>query len=131
MGGVRADITTFVIRVDSQVKSHQLNEVAVVPESELVRQVESVILVLLHWSNLATLEHVLVDPSGDCGKFGDQIHRVFEGVSPVVLLVHTFGVGLGERGLVLEGCHCKRELCHWVEITWAAVDELFHELGEV
>lgn len=101
MGGVRADVTALVIRVDCQVESHQLNEVAVLAESELIGQVETVILVLLHWSNLAALEHVLVDSGGDCGKFRDQVHRVLEGVAPVVLLAHAFGVSLGERGLVL------------------------------
>ena len=101
MGGVRADVTTLVIRVDGQVKSHQLNEVAVLAETELIGQVEPVILIFLNRRNLAALEDVLVDSGRDCGKFGDQIHRVLKGVTPVIFLAHAFSVGLGERRLVL------------------------------
>lgn len=131
VGGVGGDVATFVIGVDGQVKTHQLNKVLVVAEAELVGQVEGVILVLLDGSDLAILEDVAVDLRGDGGQLGDEVHAVLEGVLPVLLLVDTLGVGLGESGLVLESSDGERELRHGVEGAGAAVDQLLDELGEI
>jgi len=131
VGGVGTDVTTLVVGVDGQVQTHQLNEVVVAGEAKLVGQVEGVILVLLDGSDLAVLEDVTVDLSGDGGQLGDQVHGVLEGVAPVVLLVDTLGVGLGEGRLVLESGHSQGELSHGVEGAGAAVDELLNELGDV
>lgn len=131
VGGVGADVATLVVSVDGQVQTHQLNEVAVAAEAELVGQVEGVILVLLDGGNLAILEDVAVDAGGNVGQLGNEVHGVLEGVVPVVLLVDTLGIGLGEGRLVLEGGHGKGELSHGVESAGAAVDELLNELGEV
>lgn len=103
VGGVGRDIATLVVSVDGQVQTHQLNEVSVVAEAELVGEVERVVLVLLDGSDLAAFEDVLVDASSDGGQLGNQVHGVLEGVSPVILLVNTLRVGLGERRGVLEG----------------------------
>ena len=131
VGSVGANVTTLVVGVDGQVQTHELNEVAVVAEAELVGQVEGVVLVLLDGGDLAVLEDVAVDLGGDGGQLGDEVHRVLEGVVPVVLLVDTLSVSLGESGLVLKGSHGQRELGHGVEGVGAAVDELLEELGEV
>ena len=131
VGGVSANVTTLVVGVDGEVETHELNEVAVAAEAELVGQVEGVVLVLLDGSNLAVLEDVAVDLGGDGGQLGDEVHRVLEGVVPVLLLVDTLGVGLGEGGLVLQGGDSQGELGHGVEGAGAAVDELLQKLGEV
>lgn len=131
VGGVSADVTTLMVRVDGQVETHQLNEVAVAAEAELVGQVEGVVLVLLDRSNLAVLEDVTVDLGGNGGQLGDEIHGVLEGVVPVVLLVDTLGVGFGEGRLVLKGSNGQRELGHGVEGAGAAVDKLLEELREL
>ena len=131
VGGVGTDVTTLVVGVDGQVQTHQLNKVLVAGEAELVGQVERVVLVLLDGGDLAVLEHVAVDLGGDGGQLGDQVHRVLEGVAPVLLLVDTLGVGLGEGRLVLQSGHGQRELGHGVEGAGAAVDELLDELGDI
>lgn len=131
VGSVGGNVTTLVVGVDGQVQTHELNEVAVVAEAELVGQVEGVVLVLLDGSNLAVLEDVTVDLGGDSGQLGDEVHRVLEGVVPVVLLVDTLSVGLGESGLVLKGSDGQRKLGHGVKGAGAAVDEFLEELGEV
>lgn len=131
VSGVGRDVSTLVVGVDGQVETHELNEVLVLAESELVGKVEGVVLVLLDGSDLAALEDVLVDAGSNVGELGNQVHGVLKGVSPVVLLVHTLGVGLGEGRGVLESSDGQRELSHGVEVAGAAVDELLNELGDV
>lgn len=131
VSGVGADVATLVVGVDGEVESHQLNEGLVVAEAELVGKVEGVILVLLDWGNLSILVDVLVDSSSDGWELCNQVHRVLVCVSPVLLLVDALGVCLGERRLVLESVDGNRELSHWVEGGWAAVDQLLNELGDV
>ena len=120
-----------MIRVDGKVKPHEFYKVLVLAESKLICKVETVVLVLLHRSNFPIFEDISVDLRGDGGKLGNQIHRVFKCVAPVVLLVHTFGISFGKCGLVLESSDSKGELSHWVEITRAAVDQFFNEFRNV
>ncbi|KAH6504371.1 hypothetical protein HBI55_012730 [Parastagonospora nodorum] len=129
--GVGADVSTLVVGVDGEVQTHQLNEVLVLGETELVGQVERVVLVLLDGCDLAVLVDVAVDLRGDGGKLGNEIHGVLKGVLPVLALLHALSIGLGEVGLVLESSDGDGELSHWVEIARAAVDELLNELGDV
>ena len=69
-----ADIAAFMIRVDGEIQSHQLDEVFVLTEAELVGKVVGVILVLLHGGYFAIFVDVAVDSSGDGGQLGDEIH---------------------------------------------------------
>jgi hypothetical protein len=131
VGGVGGDVATLVVGVDGQVQTHQLNEVLVAGEAELVGQVVGVILVLLDRGDLAIFEDVAVDAGSNGGQLGDEVHGVLEGVGPVLLLVDTLGVGLGEGRLVLESGHGQRELGHGVEGVGATVDELLNELGNI
>lgn len=131
VGGVGAHVATLVVGVDGQVQTHELNKVGVVTEAKLVGEVERVVLVLLDGGNLAALEDVLVDARGDVGQLGNEVHGVLKGVTPVLLLVDTLGVGLGEGRGVLESSDGQRELSHGVEVGRAVVDELLNELGEV
>lgn len=129
MGGVSADITTFVVSVDGKVQSHQFDEVLVLAESELIGEIERVVLVLLNWSNLLPLEDILVDSSSNCWQLGDQVHGILEGVLPVFGLLHSLRVRFGKSRFVLKSIDSDRELGHWVEVSWAAVDELLDEFG--
>jgi hypothetical protein len=117
--------------VDGQVQAHELNKVLVLAKSKLVGKVERVILVLLDWDVLAILEYILVDAGGNGWELCNEVHRVLESVSPVVLLVDTSRVCLGERRFVLESGDSNRELSHWVEIAGAAINELLDELWNV
>ena len=131
VGSVGTDVTTLVVGVDGQVQAHQLDKVLVLRETELVGQVERVVLVLLDGCHLAVLVDVAVDLCGERGKLGNKIHGVFKGVLPVLRLGHALGVGLGKVGLVLESSDSEGELGHWVEVARAAVDELLNELGDI
>ena len=126
---VSADISTLVVSVDGQVKSHQLNEVLVLAKTKLIGKVERVVLVLLDWSDLSSLEDILVDSGSDCGELGNQVHRIFESVAPVFGLLHSLSICFGEGRFVLESIDSDGELCHWVKVSWAAVDELLDEFG--
>lgn len=131
MGGVGRDVATLVVGVNGQVQTQKLNEVSVVAEAQLVGEVERVVFVLLNRGNLATLEDVLVNASGDSGQLGDQIHGVLEGVAPVVLLVHALCVGLGERRGVLKSGDGEGELSHGVKVGGATVDEFLDKLRDL
>lgn len=131
VGRVSTDITTLMVGVNGKVEAHQLNEVSVVSVAELVSQVETVILVLLDGGDLSILEDVAVDTGSNSGQLGNQVHGILKGVLPVVLLVDTLSVGLGEGGFMLKGGNGEGELGHWVEVRWAAVDELLNELGDI
>ena len=130
VGGVGADVTTLVVSVDSKVQSHQFDEVLILAESELVGEVEGVILVLLNWSNFLPLEDILVYSGSNCRQLGNQVHRILEGVLPVFALLHSLGVRFCESRFMLKSINSDRELGHWVEVSWAAVDELLDEFGD-
>jgi hypothetical protein len=127
---VGTDVTTLVISVDGKVQSHQLNEIVVVTETQLVGEVEAVILVILNRCDLASLEDVLVDPGSNGWELGNQIHGILESVLPVLGLLHSLGICLCKGRFVLEGIDCDGELCHWMQVIWAAVDKLFDEFGD-
>lgn len=131
VSGVGADVATLVVGVNGQVETHQLNKVLVVTESELVGQVEGIVLVLLDSGDLAILEDVAVDAGSNGRELGNEVHGVLEGVLPVFLLVQALGVGLGEGRFVLKSSDGKGELSHGVEVVRAAVNELLNELGDV
>lgn len=131
VSGVGADVATLVVGVDGEVETHELNEVSVVAEAELVGEVEGVVLVLLDGSDLAALEDVLVDAGSDGGELGDEVHGVLKGVSPVFLLVDALGVGTGEGRGLLKSSDGHGELSHGVEVAGAAVDQLLNELGDL
>lgn len=131
VGGVGRDVATLVVGVDGEVESHQLNEIAVLGETELVGQVPRVILVLLDSWDLAVLEDVAVDAGSNGGELCDEVHGVLEGVLPVLGLLDTLGVCLGEGRLVLKSSDGKRELSHWVEGVGATVNQLLDELGDI
>ena len=59
-----------------------------------------------------------------------QVHGILESVSPVVFLVHTLGIGLGERRVVVQGGDGHGELAHWMEGGRASVDDFLDKLGE-
>lgn len=91
-----------MIRVDNEVQPHQINKIFVSAETELVRQVETVVLVLLNWSDLSILEDIAVDLSGNGGKLSDEIHRVLKCIAPVFLFADALGVGLRKLRLVFK-----------------------------
>lgn len=131
VGGVSGDVATFVVGVNGQVETQQLNEVGVLAEAQLVGEVERVVLVLLDGGDLASLEDILVDACSDSGQFRNQVHGILKGVAPVLLLVDAFGIGLGEGRGVFERSDGERELSHGVQVGGAAVDELLDELGHI
>jgi hypothetical protein len=117
--------------VDGQVETHQLNKVLVGGETELVGQVVTVILVLLDWGNLSILVDISVDLGSNGWELGDQVHGVLESVIPVLRLVNTLSICLGESGLVLESSDGKGELGHWVQVRWATVNQLLDEFWNI
>lgn len=120
-----------MVSVNGQVQTHELDEVLVLSEAKLVGEVEGIVLVFLDWCHLSVLENVLVDTGSDGRELGNDVHSILESVLPVLLLVHALGVGLGKGGLVLKCVDSDGELSHWVEIAWAAVNELLDEFWDI
>ncbi len=106
VGGVSTDVSSFVISVNGEVESQQLDEVVVIGKAKLVGKVETVILILLDGSNLSSLKDILVDSGSNGWKLGNQVHGVLESVSPVLGLLHALSVGLRESRLVLKSIDC-------------------------
>ena len=142
MGRVSRDITTLMIGMDSQIQSHQFNELIILTESHQMSEIVSVILVFFDGGEFTVLVHVAVNSGCDGGKLGDQGHGILESVFPVFLLVETLGISLG-KGRLLFQCrdgwklagkrswHTERELRHGVEIAGTSVDEFFNEFRDV
>ena len=147
LAGVGRDVATFVVRVDGDVETHELNEGLVVTEAEEGGQVGGVVLVEVNGGDLALAKDIAVDATGNVRELGDpindvscghperdrdnlQVHRILEGGAPVVLLVDTLLVSLGERRVVVESSHSERELGHGVEGGRASVKDFLNELGE-
>lgn len=132
LGGVGRDVTTLVISVDSEVESQQLEELLVVAEAEEAGKVGGVVQRVVDGADdLAVLEQVSVDSRGDDGELGNEVHGILVGVLPVLLLVDTLLVSLGELGLGLESVNGNGELGHGVQGRGASVDELLNVLGEI
>lgn len=96
------NITTFMIGVDGQVQSHQFDELFIFAVSHQMSEIVSVIFILDDAGKFSTLIDILVDSGGDTREFCDHGHGILEGVFPVLLLVNTFGISLGEGGLVFQ-----------------------------
>lgn len=128
--GVGGNVSTFVVRVNGQVQSHQLDETGIVSVAEHVGQVPRVVLGRVNGGDLAVSVDVLENSTGNGGKLGDQVHGILVDGLPVVLLGGTLGVSLGERRVVVERSDGERELRHGVQGVGASVDQVFDKLGQ-
>ena len=132
LGGVGRDVTSLVISVDGEVKSEKLNELLVVAEAEEGGEVSRVVKRVVNGANdLSVLEEVSVDSRSNDGELGNEVHGILVGVLPVLLLVNTLLVSLGELRLRLQGVDGNTELGHGVESRGASVDELLNVLGDL
>lgn len=131
MSGVGADITTLVISVNGQVKSHQFDKVLVIGKAKLVGHVVAIIFVLLNWCDLAVFVEVAVYSGSNGGKLGDKVHRVLKCMLPVFTLLDTFCIGLCEGGFVLESSDGDGELSHGMKVRGASINELLNEFWHV
>ncbi len=102
VSSVGRDVSTLVVRVDGNVKSHQVDELLVLSETEQSSQVGGVILVGIDGREFTVTVDVSEDSSGNVWELGDEVHGVVKGRLPVLLLVDTLGVGLGKGGVVVE-----------------------------
>lgn len=125
------DITTFVIRVDGEVKAHQLIEFVILRETKQLGQVVTIILILVNGRKLAILVNVAVDTTSNVGELGNQIHGILKGRVPVIFLVNTLVVGLGELRFMLKSVDSQRELRHGMKSLGASVNDFLHKLGNV
>lgn len=108
--GVGGNVTTFVVRVDGDVQPHELDKVGVVTETEQGSQVGRVVLAGVNGGELAVTEDVSEDSASNVGEFGNEVHGVIEGSLPVLLLVDTVRVGLGEGRVVVKLLHVASAL---------------------
>lgn len=124
VGGVGGDVATFVVCVDGEVKSHELNELGII-ESDHVAVVGGPVKTGVSGGKVAVLAvEVVEDLSGDGGKVGDAVHAIFVDIFPVGGLVDTLGVSLGELGLGVHESNSGGKLGHWVDILGQVVEHL-------
>lgn len=124
------NVTTFVIRVDSEVKTHQFNKVLVGFETQKLGEVVRVIFIGFNSRKLTVLVKVTVDTSSNVGKLGDQIHGIFESRIPVLRLVNTSTVSLSKLRFVLKSVDGKRELRHRVKSLGTTINDFFNKFGD-
>jgi hypothetical protein len=74
MGRMSRDIASLMVRVDSQVQSHQLDEIGVFTETHEVSEIVAVILVLFDGGEFSVFVDVAVDSGCDGGELGDKGH---------------------------------------------------------
>lgn len=120
-----------MIGVDNKVQPHKINKVLVSAIAKHVGEVVTVIGIGLERSDLAIFVDVAIDLRSNGGELGNEVHGILIGVAPVLLLVNTLSIGLGELGLVLESSDGQRELGHRVKGVRASVNELLDELGNL
>jgi len=131
VSGVSADVSTFVIRVNGEVKTHQFNKVLVTLETQKLGEIVRIILIGINLTELTILVDVTVDTSSNLGELGNQIHGILESRIPVLRLVDTLSVSLGELRIVLKGIDSKRELRHGVESLGTTVNEFLNEFRNI
>lgn len=147
--GVSGNVTTLVVRVDGDVQPHELDKVGVVTETEQGSQVGRVVFAGVNGRELAVTEDVSEDSASNVGELGNEVHGVIEGGLPVLPLVDTIRVGLGEGRVVVKlsriasaidrifaskqsthGVNSDGKLGHGVESVRASVDQFLNELGD-
>jgi hypothetical protein len=129
VSGVSRNITTLMITVDDKVKTHELIESLVVETKHSV-EVGGPIEVGLTLES-SVLVGVAVDASSYLRKTSNEVHGIFIGVLPVLLLVDTSAISSGEFALGLKSQDSNAELGHWMHgsrETGKGVDNVFGEL---
>lgn len=135
VSGVSRHIAALVVTVESKVESEEVLEVLVLLAalaehgSKVVRPI--LLKVNLGRESTAAPVGVLVDLGGNGGQLGEQRNAVVKGGLPVVSLVETLLVGLGELGLVVEGRDGNGKLGHGVQILGELVKHLVDEGGDL
>lgn len=135
VSGMSGDVTTFVIRVDGEVETEELDELGV-REAEGGGEVLAVIGGGVdegggRASEVTTVEDITVDTGGNGDELGNQVHRVLIGVLPVLGLGDTPLVGLGKGRVMLEGIDGQGELGHGVKGGGARVNEVLNKGGDL
>lgn len=122
LASVGGHITAFVIRVNGNVETQELDKLGLVSVAEELGEVVRVVLVRLDGRELAPTVDVAEDTAGDGRKLGNpvvtlqsimlisingsvesaQVHSILEGGRPVLLLGDTLLVGLGKCRIMVE-----------------------------
>lgn len=109
--------------MDDDIKSHELPEGLIV-ESEHPGVVGTVVKCGVSLGDLVLVSvAVVVDNGSNVGYFGAYIEGIFEGGVPVLALVDTLAVGLGEMTLRLAREDAHGELGHGVHGLGEALDK--------
>lgn len=131
VGGVGGNVTTLVISVDGEVKSQKLNKLLVLTKAKQGSKVLGVISGGVGVTELTIFEDVAVNAGSDSRELGKEVNRVLVGVLPVLLLVNTLLIRLGESRLRLKSVNSNRELSHGVKGRRRSVNQLLDMLGEL
>lgn len=101
VSGVGGYISSLVILMDGDVKTHEFVEVGVC-EADLVAEVGRVVEgTITSWDFGVVSIDVVVDDGGNAIDLGAEVKAIFEGALPVLALVHTAVVSLHEVALGL------------------------------
>lgn len=134
VGGMGRGVATLVITVDDEVHTHELIEVVRVVTQHAVEAGGVIKLASGVLDDNTVLELAAVDQGSDLRELGDHVKDILEGRLPVLVLVNTGLVGLGELRFGLASHEGSGELSHGVHVLGERADEgldVSRELGAV
>ncbi len=106
-----------------EVHAHHFVECRVL-KTEHVGKVGRPVKLFLGSDDLAAVICVAVDERSNAGQLGDAVHGVLKGKLPIVLLVHTIAISLGEFGVLLQCHNSNRKGSHGVHALGKRKDEV-------
>lgn len=149
--------------MNSDIETEKFNKGGIVTETKEGRQVVRVILGSVYGREFSLAENVTVDTTSNVREFGNpveyyklrliiykpynpQIHRIFEGRSPVLLFRDTILICFGKCRVVIQlmdveyrslyemnisySSDSQTKLAHGVKGWWASVQNFLDEFGD-
>lgn len=88
--------------MDGDVKTKEFDESRVLAKAKEVGQIPRIILGRVNGGELASTINITIDATRYVGKFRNEIHRIFENGTPIVLFGDTLLVGFSKSRIMIE-----------------------------
>mmetsp|Transcript_72612 Transcript_72612/g.119597 ORF Transcript_72612/g.119597 Transcript_72612/m.119597 type:complete len:291 (+) Transcript_72612:305-1177(+) len=115
--GVRRDVATFMIRMKHQVPTHRLLETFTLIDPQHLGKVGGPVQLAVVGRHFAIMESPTIDRGRDDGDFGNNVQTIFQGIRPIVILLHAALIFLEELGVLLQRQHRHGELRHGMRLN--------------
>lgn len=128
VGRVRRDVATFMIRMKHQVQTHRLLEPFALIHPQHLGKVGCPVQLGVVGRHFAIMKGPTIDRGRDDGDFGNNVQTIFQGIRPIVILLHALLILLEELGILLQRQHGHRQLRHGMRLNRQGVDGGLHVL---